>query len=35
MGNRSAAIAAFLALLDLCKENKVLLDENNFVDINS
>lgn len=33
MGNRGAAIVAFLALLDLCKENKVYLDDNDFVEV--
>ncbi len=32
-GSRSSAVATFLALLDLCKENSVILDNLGFVDI--
>jgi len=33
MGDRGAAIAAFLAFLDLCKENKLRLDANDYIEI--
>jgi segregation and condensation protein A len=33
MGNRGEAIVAFLALLDLCKENRVYLDTDDCVEV--